>query len=198
MVAHAKVTDNLEWGTIEHLVKRQIPLLLLQLTEKASDLDEQDGDEVWVTREFLADVANAIDAAQEQLRAIRPYLREAISVEAVARYGRESLWETLPEQAKQRHLEAARDVIAAAGFTPVASATVRESGWQPIATAPKDGTLIMLWNEAATEPLLGRFMDGYWRNNHYGNREAYWHCKPVWWMPLAEPPQEQGRRGSDD
>lgn len=127
MVEQAKVTDTLEWGTIEHLVKHQIPLLLRQLTEKACDLDEQDGDEVWVTGEFLADVANALDACQEQFRAIRPYLREAVGVEAVARHGRESLWDTLPEVAKQRHLEAARDVIAAAGFTPVHSAIERES-----------------------------------------------------------------------
>lgn len=125
---HSKVTDTLEWGTIEHLVKRQIPRLQAQLTEKSCDLDEQDGEEVLVDRDFLADIANALDAAQEQFRAIRPYLREAVSVEAVARHGREGLWDTLSEQAKQRHLEAARDVIAAAGFTPVDSVAKLKSG----------------------------------------------------------------------
>src|SRR5271154_3722525 len=54
--------------------------------------------------------------------------------------------------------------------------------WVPVATAPKNGTLVLLWNQGAIEPLLGRYKDGEWRNNHYGSREAYWHCKPSYWQ----------------
>lgn len=64
--------------------------------------------------------------------------------------------------------------------------------WQQIDTAPKDGTLILLWCEKATEPSLARFDNGYWRNNHYGEREMYWHfSNPTHWMPLPPAPEKE-------
>jgi hypothetical protein len=62
-------------------------------------------------------------------------------------------------------------------------------GWRPIETAPKDGTLLLLWAPSMVEPHLGRW-EREWRNNHYGDREAYWYFANVThWMHIPEPPQ---------
>lgn len=69
--------------------------------------------------------------------------------------------------------------------------------WQPIETAPKDGTLIDLWM-----PGEGRLADCYWSTD--GDEEAYWFQryaesgsafsiwnidnKPSHWMPKPEAP----------
>ena len=65
-----------------------------------------------------------------------------------------------------------------------------DTTWQPIFTAPKDGTLVIIWCKDAVEPSLAKFDNGYWRNNHYGEREAYWHFADVThWQPAPEKPQ---------
>lgn len=77
------------------------------------------------------------------------------------------------------------------------------SPWLPIATAPRDGTEIMLWGDWAGEingPSLPRCcVVGYWRDGRtdYPGYEwtvcgtdayAAW-MKPSHWMPLPEPPK---------
>ena len=47
------------------------------------------------------------------------------------------------------------------------------AGWLPIETAPKGGTLLLLWAPSMVEPHFGRW-ERQWRNNHYGDREVYW------------------------
>lgn len=66
------------------------------------------------------------------------------------------------------------------------------SDWQPIETAPRDGTTVLagaqgrdghLWH-----PLPLRFLDGRWRADF---AEGGWRSidpQPTHWMPLPEPP----------
>jgi hypothetical protein len=54
---------TIERGTIEHLVKRQIPHLLLGLAE----LDREDIDEVIVSDEFVTEIENALERARDRL-----------------------------------------------------------------------------------------------------------------------------------
>lgn len=70
-------------------------------------------------------------------------------------------------------------------------ASVARSGlteWQPIETAPKDGTSILLFEP----PELGRFV-GYWNTP----RQAFAAVlsvkerQPTHWMPLPHPPRDE-------
>jgi hypothetical protein len=63
------------------------------------------------------------------------------------------------------------------------------NGWQPITTAPNDGTEILIWDVANNRPALAHWENGRWLNNHYGNREPLWHFTGVMnWQPLPEAP----------
>jgi hypothetical protein len=68
--------------------------------------------------------------------------------------------------------------------------------WQPIETAPKDGTVVLLfvpgdddcredcWITASWDGLMG----GVWMDNARGE---WWGFGPSHWMPLPPPPKEQ-------
>jgi hypothetical protein len=71
--------------------------------------------------------------------------------------------------------------------------------WQPIETAPKDGTVIDLW----CWPYNGqaRRMTGYWWVRGVGWRtdlrendiaKSKWN-KPTHWMPMPAPPKAEGQ-----
>jgi len=87
------------------------------------------------------------------------------------------------------------DTLSALGGRP-------ETGWQPIATAPKDGTHIDLWAKAWSPAFdkffYQRFPDCVWMaGDSMCNRAPYWlnldkdWC-PTHWQPLPSPPlQEQ-------
>jgi hypothetical protein len=77
------------------------------------------------------------------------------------------------------------------------------SEWQPIETAPKDGTPILIWQpDRDPKPNDGycddhRYAIGYWRLAHpgwtinatpWGNRNSA-SVNPTHWMPLPEPPR---------
>lgn len=65
--------------------------------------------------------------------------------------------------------------------------------WQPIETAPKDGSRILLyWPKTTRIPI--KIIIGNWRGDYWSNDLLYFdeekrNC-PTHWMPLPEPPQE--------
>ena len=80
------------------------------------------------------------------------------------------------------------------------------SEWQPIETAPRDGTSVLLWGLVAGEisgpdKETGFAGEGEWaEGTHYKPDEDWWllsggdcystWCKPTHWMPLPEPPNQ--------
>ena len=72
----------------------------------------------------------------------------------------------------------------------------REDGWQPIETAPKDGTRVLLWFEWHDLPVVGDFRHGRWWSVHsLGGNLAHpngmdWEevVRPTYWRPLPAPP----------
>jgi hypothetical protein len=71
------------------------------------------------------------------------------------------------------------------------------SDWQPMETAPKDGTDVLL---AAQWDKTGRWLQGIgrWNNGRYQENAVgwgwTWYAQPTHWMPLPDPP---GARGGD-
>lgn len=80
------------------------------------------------------------------------------------------------------------------------------SEWQPIETAPKDGTVVDLWSEEfGRQPgcyfglpshecgEYGRYCDSDWHNLTPGwvsdMNEPIWWDDTTHWMPLPEPPK---------
>lgn len=54
------------------------------------------------------------------------------------------------------------------------------SEWQPIETAPRDGTIILSFDTSAGIPIdLAHWLNGTWRDDG---------GEPTHWMPLPSPP----------
>ena len=68
--------------------------------------------------------------------------------------------------------------------------------WQPIETAPKDGTPILAYEPTPGSPTEedGRYYitTGYRVRNQY--RTGTEHENPTHWMPLPEPPKEEDNK----
>jgi hypothetical protein len=71
--------------------------------------------------------------------------------------------------------------------------------WQPIETAPKDATAVLLWPDipvciyrgnAPAEIVLGYYLPV---DREWYNPERQHTFDPTHWMPLPEPPQEGGK-----
>lgn len=64
--------------------------------------------------------------------------------------------------------------------------------WRPMATAPKDGTRILLWDYAANRAVIGWWAEEKgtlgWRGDLRGN--------PTLWMPLPDRPDDPAGRWS--
>jgi hypothetical protein len=54
------------------------------------------------------------------------------------------------------------------------------SEWQPISTAPKDGTVVLFAIRGERHPFMGR-ADDFWNN-------AWWLEQATHWMPIPPPP----------
>ncbi len=66
--------------------------------------------------------------------------------------------------------------------------------WQPIETAPKDGTPILIFSaERCTScpPKTAGMGTAYWCGGYWGITNQFYPLrhKPTHWMPLPEPPQ---------
>lgn len=63
--------------------------------------------------------------------------------------------------------------------------------WQPIATAPRDGTKILVWREAELGYAGRRIGVDKWHKNRW------WHSRlnmqPTHWMPLPDPPKDHAK-----
>lgn len=79
-------------------------------------------------------------------------------------------------------------------------------GWQDIATAPKDGTYLLLWEQYSTNPFVGCWAFGSWSVSHeHVDAEGGWDGAIVvdsisqdritHWMPLPPPPTTSAGSG---
>lgn len=77
------------------------------------------------------------------------------------------------------------------------------TGWQPISTAPKDGTMCLLWGEAERGDTVAFWACGQWREfgdgskgwigqSFHSTEKNSWTSllgeNPTHWMPLPAPP----------
>jgi hypothetical protein len=72
------------------------------------------------------------------------------------------------------------------------------SEWQPIETAPKDGTFIILarFNEGFAEEVSGGDWNQYPKLGQHGlNGFEAWITSPTHWMPIPPPPARQSEDG---
>jgi hypothetical protein len=64
--------------------------------------------------------------------------------------------------------------------------------WQPIETAPKDGTRFLAPSIDGRTVTIGLWSDqwgGYWDDLTVGHLNGQWH--PTHWMPLPPPPEAE-------
>ena len=66
-------------------------------------------------------------------------------------------------------------------------------GWQPIETAPKDGTQFLATGVEADGRKNPRRRWGvaYWYERRWLGGHFNSHCPPTHWMPLPHPPKEE-------
>lgn len=60
--------------------------------------------------------------------------------------------------------------------------------WQPIESAPKDGTRVLCWNKEWEAPESGCLYGPSWAANSLAADKGGWKYQPTHWMPLSEPP----------
>lgn len=60
------------------------------------------------------------------------------------------------------------------------------SKWQPIDTAPKDGTQFLAWDGVCVENI--KWWSGMWVTSWCNDADYANHGAPTHWMPLPEPP----------
>lgn len=103
------------------------------------------------------------------------------------------------------------DALAKADHILASGLLQDEAGWQPIETAPKDGTEIILFTHhepnAFCEEAFDAVQIGWWDNGNHApgsafHRDAGWHLQKIGvathWMPLPAPPIRSARDGGGD
>lgn len=107
-------------------------------------------------------------------------------------------------EAREAHdemLAVAADLRAMLADAPQPPASVSQwPAWQPIETAPRDGTALLLWEEASIHPFVGWWAMGGWHVSHeHVDAEGGWDGAVVvdrlimpitHWMPLPPDPGE--------
>jgi hypothetical protein len=71
------------------------------------------------------------------------------------------------------------------------------AGWQPIESAPRDGTNILVWWPAQMHcPVTAHWNTGKWSDAGIGWKLTGWgmamQTEPTHWMPLPLPPELRG------
>lgn len=65
--------------------------------------------------------------------------------------------------------------------------------WQPIETAPRDGSGVLIWNPSSYQGKGGVFVGLYFNTRDHGMQwichPGYIRAEPTHWMPLPAPPQ---------
>jgi hypothetical protein len=103
-------------------------------------------------------------------------------------------------------------VVAAPRLLTAALGLMEQQQWQPIETAPKDGTPVLLWERDETHDAdaitIGAYVDfacievrdfqrqepGSYRSGWYDNIQGHCELQPTHWMPLPSPPSLAGAR----
>lgn len=105
-------------------------------------------------------------------------------------------WEDLPEEQRRLSMAGARTAIEAYLF--ITRRAEQDDGWQPIETAPKDGTWIIALADCGNPNFAGHGVvqwrgDGRTANAHgwYDDRVQMMD-DATHWMPLPSPPHDQG------
>jgi hypothetical protein len=63
--------------------------------------------------------------------------------------------------------------------------------WQPIETAPKDGTKVLFWSSGTGDwPICGRWVDPDGADFSWWGMDKSALGNPTHWMPLPAPPSE--------
>lgn len=57
--------------------------------------------------------------------------------------------------------------------------------WQPIETAPKDGSRVLLWSKHWSASHTGQFYGNWWSSFY---EIGPFHSPPTHWQPLPTPP----------
>ena len=65
------------------------------------------------------------------------------------------------------------------------------SDWQPIETAPKDGTAVLGYHSGKMTTVYFEFWGGPWKLVAPGSCAEEDDWEPTHWMPLPSPPQEK-------
>jgi hypothetical protein len=82
----------------------------------------------------------------------------------------------------------AMSISAALSEKPIDKAKAA-SGWQPIETAPKDGTLKIMGLDANGHVSSMFFHDGHWCRWLLDNSMVYEKFDPTHWLPIPELPE---------
>lgn len=106
-------------------------------------------------------------------------------------------WEACSREVKRLNTELARMYQIASGYCALLGAP---TDWQPIETAPKDGTVFWAYAESVEDPYGRgpRQAEAYWDKEEQiweGEGLTVWH-KITHWKPLPAAPNQQGKTAS--
>ena len=62
------------------------------------------------------------------------------------------------------------------------------SDWQPIETAPRDGSQFLAWDGVCIENIKWR--NGMWQTSWAHDEKYSMNGAPTHWMPLPQPPED--------